>query len=227
MKRRRHPLLTGVMAMAMGAIGASCVRAEVKVAEVPDPAVELPVAEGQTEHTAIFAGGCFWCTEAVFERVEGVKAVISGYAGGTKDDADYKLVSRGATDHAEAIAITYDPSVISYGELMKIFFTVAHDPTTLNRQGNDVGRHYRSAIFYTSEEEKSVAGAYIDQLQQAGVFGDPIVTTLEPIGEGFFVAEGYHQNYAELNPNQPYIVFQAMPKVEKLEEAFPDHLAGN
>ncbi|MEM1208065.1 MAG: peptide-methionine (S)-S-oxide reductase MsrA [Planctomycetota bacterium] len=225
MKLRRHPLLTGVMAMAMGAIGASCVRAEVKVADVPDPAIDLTVPEGQAEHTAIFAGGCFWCTEAVFERVEGVKSVISGYAGGTKDDASYQLVSRGATDHAEAIAITYDASVVTYGELMKVFFTVAHDPTTLNRQGNDVGRHYRSAIFYTSEEEKSVARAYIGQLEQAGVFGDPIVTTLEPIGEGFFVAEAYHQNYAELNPNQPYIVYQAMTKVEKLKKAFPEKLA--
>lgn len=213
--------------MAMGAIGASCVRAEVKVADVPDPAIDLTVPEGQAEHTAIFAGGCFWCTEAVFERVEGVKSVISGYAGGTKDDASYQLVSRGATDHAEAIAITYDASVVTYGELLKIFFTVAHDPTTLNRQGNDVGRHYRSAIFYTSEEEKSVAQAYIGQLEQAGVFGDPIVTTLEPIGAGFFVAEAYHQNYAELNPNQPYIVYQAMTKVEKLKQAFPEQVAKN
>ncbi|MEO0587560.1 MAG: peptide-methionine (S)-S-oxide reductase MsrA [Planctomycetota bacterium] len=210
--------------MAMGITGASCVRADVKVADVPDPAVDLEFSADAGPQTAIFAGGCFWCTEAVFERVEGVSDVVSGYIGGTKADANYGTVSNGLSDHAEAIRISYDPAAVSYGTLLKVFFTVAHDPTQLNRQGPDVGRHYRSAVFYQSDDEKGVAQAYIDQLTEAGVFGDPIVTTLEPFGEGFYVAEEYHQDYAEANPGQPYIVFQAQPKVAKLEKAFPDLL---
>jgi len=208
--------------MTMGAMGASCVRADVKVAEVPDPAVDLEVAEDAGPQTAVFAGGCFWCTEAVFERVEGVTDVVSGYAGGSADKADYQLVASGQTEHAEAIRITYDPAVIGYGELMKIFMTVAHDPTQLNRQGPDVGKQYRSAIFYQSDDEKRVVEAYIEQLGAAGVYGSPIVTTVEPIGAGFFEAEGYHQDYAQHNPTAPYIRFNAMPKVEKLQKAFPD-----
>lgn len=210
--------------MAIGAMGASCVRADVKVAEVPDPAVELEVAEDAGEPSAIFAGGCFWCTEAVFERVEGVHAVVSGYAGGSADTADYRLVSNGQTDHAEAIRIAYDPAVISYGTLLKIFMTVAHDPTQLNRQGPDVGRHYRSAVFYQSDDEKRVVEAYLAQLEAAGVYKAPIVTALEPIGQGFFEAEAYHQDYAQHHPSAPYIRFNAGPKVDKLRKAFPDRI---
>lgn len=172
---------------------------------------------------AVFAGGCFWCTEAVFEPLAGVYEVVSGYAGGTADTANYQAVSNKLTDHAEAIRISYDPSVITYGELLKIFFTVAHDPTQLNRQGNDVGKHYRSAIFYANDEEKQAAQAYIEQLTEAKVFDKPIVTTLEPLN-AFYVAEAYHQDYAALNPNQPYIFYQALPKVEKLKEKFSDKL---
>ena len=180
--------------MVMGITGASCVRADVKVADVPDPAVDLEFSGDAGPQTAIFAGGCFWCAEAVFARVEGVSDV------------------------------TYDPAAVSYGTLLKVFFTVAHDPTQLNRQGPDVGRHSRTAVFYQSDDEKGVAQAYIDQLTEAGVFGDPIVTTLEPFGEGFYVAEEYHQDYAEANPGQPYIVFQAQLKVAKLEKALADLL---
>src|SRR5690606_25160999 len=153
---------------------------------------------------AVFAGGCFWCTEAVYRDLEGVKKVTSGYAGGTAASANYEAVCSGRTDHAEAIEIVFDPSKTSYGELMKIFFSIAHDPTQLNRQGNDVGRQYRSAIFYADAEQKKTAEAYIAQLTGAKVFDDPIVTTLEPL-EKFYPGEAYHQDYARRNPMQPYI----------------------
>jgi peptide-methionine (S)-S-oxide reductase len=161
--------------------------------------------------------------EAVFKELVGVESVRSGYAGGTAESANYKTVCSGRTDHAEAIEIVYDPSKVTFGQLLKIHFSIAHDPTQLNRQGNDVGRQYRSAIFVADEEQKRIAEAYIRQLNQAGVFDSPIVTTLEPL-EQFFVAEDYHQDYAALNPDQPYIAYVAQPKVEKLKEYFGDRL---
>ena len=167
--------------------------------------------------TAVLAGGCFWCTEAVFEPLEGVTEVVSGYAGGKKETADYRTVSTGTTDHAEVIRITYDPAKISYQKLLEIFFTIAHDPTQLNRQGNDRGRQYRSAVFYANEDEKQIAEAYIKKLEADGVYDDPIVTTLEPLEE-FYLAEDYHQDYAALNPFQPYIRAVALPKVDKLKK---------
>jgi peptide-methionine (S)-S-oxide reductase len=190
----------------------------VMAAEFPDPAVELK--EGPGKQTMVLAGGCFWCTEAVFEIIEGVDDVISGYAGGTKETAKYDIVSSGRTGHAESILITYDPAKTSYGQLLKIFFSVAHDPTSLNRQGADVGPHYRSAIFYANAEQKRVAEAYIQQLNAAGVFGKPIVTKLEPL-EKFYTAEGYHQDYARGNRSNPYIVNVSDPKVEKLKKMYP------
>jgi len=169
------------------------------------------------------AGGCFWCTEAVYRELAGVISVVSGYAGGTPETANYKDVCSGKTDHAEAIEIRYDPVRASFGELLRIFFSVAHDPTQLNRQGNDVGRQYRSVIFYRDENEKRIARDYIAKLDKAKVFDSPIVTTLEPLTK-FYPAEDYHQDYARLNPGQPYIAYVSAPKVAKLRKYFPERL---
>jgi peptide-methionine (S)-S-oxide reductase len=186
--------------------------------EFPDPAVDVQKTSGK--QTAVFAGGCFWCTEAVFEIMEGVEDVVSGYSGDTKETAKYDIVSTGKTKHAEAVLITYDPAKTSYGQLLKIFFSVAHDPTTLNRQGPDVGPQYRSAIFYTNDEQKRVTEAYIRQLEGAKVFKSPIVTQVVPL-EKFYTAEGYHQDYAGRNRSNPYIVQVSDPKVEKLKKLYP------
>jgi peptide-methionine (S)-S-oxide reductase len=188
----------------------------------PDPIRDLEPT-GQGPRTAVLAGGCFWCVEAVYRQLDGVLEVVSGYAGGTAETADYKTVCTGTTDHAEAVRVTYDPTRIRYGELLKVFFSVAHDPTQLDRQGNDRGRQYRSAVFYADEKERSVAEAYIRQLDEAGVFGAPIVTRLEPL-EVFYEAETYHQNYAEIHPDQPYIASVAAPKVAKLRRHYGDRL---
>jgi len=185
--------------------------------EFPDPAVDIAGKPG--EAIAVFAGGCFWCTEAVYRDLDGVTKVTSGYAGGTPETANYDAVCSGRTGHAEAIEIRYDPSKTSYGELMKIFFSIAHDPTQLNRQGNDVGRQYRSAIFYADDEQKKTAEAYIAQLNKAKVFDDPIATTREPLVK-FFTGEDYHQDYAHRNPFQPYIAHIAAPKVEKMQRYY-------
>lgn len=189
----------------------------------PDPALDIPARPGAAEQVAVFAGGCFWCTEAVYGDLDGVKKVAPGYAGGTADTADYRTVCTGTTKHAEAIEIRYDPARASYGQLLKIFFSVAHDPTQLNRQGNDVGPQYRSAIFYVDDEQKKVAQAYIDQLTKAKAYDQPIVTTLEPLKK-FYEAEAYHHDYARQNPGQPYIMFVSAPKVEKLHKYFPEKL---
>jgi len=188
------------------------------VVAFPDPAIDAKPATGK--QTAVLAGGCFWCTEAVFEIVEGVDDVISGYAGGSKETAKYDIVSTGRTGHAESILITYDPARISYAQLLKIFFSVAHDPTTLNRQGADVGSQYRSVIFYLNEEQKRVAEAYIRQLSAAHVFPKPIVTQVVPLDK-FYTAEDYHQNYAVQNRSNPYIVSVSDPKVAKLKKMYP------
>lgn len=171
---------------------------------------------------AVFAGGCFWCVEAVFEELDGVIEAVSGYAGGSAETADYRLVSSGTTGHAEAVKIIYDPATIDYVTLLSVHFAT-HDPTQLNRQGNDIGPQYRSAIFYANEREKELAEAMIADLTDAGAFDRPIVTTLEPL-EAFYEAEHYHQNYACLNPNQPYIRAVSLPKVDKVREKFPDLL---
>jgi len=189
----------------------------------PDPVDDLPTDGIQK---AVLAGGCFWCVEAVYLNLDGVLAVTSGYAGGHAARANYEAVCTGTTGHAEVVEIDYDSKVISYGQLLKVFFSVAHDPTQKDRQGNDRGTQYRSAIFYQSPEEKAVAEAYIHQLDNAGAFTAPIVTTLEPL-ETFYRGEDYHQNFASHNPNQGYIVHVARPKVEKLIHAFPDLLKGD
>ncbi|MDF1782218.1 MAG: peptide-methionine (S)-S-oxide reductase MsrA [Alcanivoracaceae bacterium] len=183
------------------------------------PVAEQPLSAQNDTGRLILGGGCFWCTEAVFLQLEGVDSVISGYAGGHPSQANYDSVCTGVSGHAEVIEIRYQPNVIRYSDLLRLFFAVAHDPTQLNRQGNDRGTQYRSAIFYETSAQKDAAERYISQLDQASVFTAPIVTTLEPLTE-FFTAEQYHQNYAQRNPGQPYIQFAAMPKVEKLKSNF-------
>jgi len=185
---------------------------------LPDPASDLDKSAGG-KRTAVFAGGCFWCTEAVFEELAGVNKVVSGYAGGTAETAHYKVVSAGKTDHAEVIQITYDPAKISYGQLLKVFFGAAHDPTQLNRQGPDWGRQYRSAIFYADADEKRIAEAYIKQLGEAKIFGQPIVTEVVSL-QKFYPAEEYHQDFVKRNPRHPYVVQNALPKVEKVRREF-------
>jgi peptide-methionine (S)-S-oxide reductase len=189
----------------------------------PDPVVDAPLASEAAEKTVVFAGGCFWCVEAVFRELQGVISVRNGYAGDSAATANYRAVCSGRTNHAEAIEIRYDAARTTFGQLLKIHFSVAHDPTQLNRQGNDLGRQYRSAIFYADDEQKKIAEAYIKQLNDARVFSEPIATTLEPL-EAFYEAEEYHQDYAARNPDQPYIVYVAQPKVEKLRENFAERL---
>ena len=221
-----HHLLRVCAMFTLGFAGFACSRPSL-AADLPAPEEDLPtpeVAEGETaEASAVLAGGCFWCTEAVFEQLEGVNAVVSGYAGGTPDSANYQAVSAGRTEHAEAIRIDYDPTVISYGELLRVFFGVAHDPTQLNRQGPDTGKQYRSAVFYKNEDEQRVAKAYMDQLGEARVFDKPIATTLEPLEE-FHEAEAYHQDYMVQNPGNPYIRVNAQPKVDKVRKQYPDRV---
>jgi peptide-methionine (S)-S-oxide reductase len=192
--------------------------------EFPSPAIDLPLAGGgAAPATAVLAGGCFWCTEAVYRELDGVLAVTPGYAGGTRETADYETVCTGRTRHAEAIRVTYDPARLTYGQLLKVFFSVAHDPTQLDRQGNDVGPQYRSALFPTDGEQRRVAEAYVKQLGDVGAFTGPIVTTIEP-GVEFYEAETYHHDYAKRNPGQGYIMAVSTPKVRKLEKYFPEKL---
>jgi peptide-methionine (S)-S-oxide reductase len=187
---------------------------------VPPPAMDLPPGAGRLER-ALLAGGCFWGVQGVYQHVDGVVAAISGYSGGTADTAHYEAVSDGTTDHAESVEVTYDPARVSFGMLLRIFFSVVHDPTQVDRQGPDVGRQYRSAIFPTSAAQHEVAAAYIAQLDASGVFGRPIATRIEP--ESFFRAEDVHQDFMLDNPRNPYIVVNDLPKVEHLARLFPEH----
>ncbi len=189
----------------------------------PDPPLDLQPAPGLNEAEAVIAGGCFWCTEAVYRQLAGVIDVVSGYAGGTAETANYRAVCAGTTDHAEAIRIRYRPAEISYAQLLKVFMSAAHDPTQLNRQGNDRGRQYRSAIFHADANEQQVARAYIEQLNAAGAFSSPVVTTLEPLGV-FYPAEADHQDYAARNPEQSYISGVSAPKVAKVRKLYPQRL---
>jgi peptide-methionine (S)-S-oxide reductase len=191
------------------------------VVALPNPADDAPLAAKSAKETAVVAGGCFWGIQAVFQHVKGVKSATSGYAGGEKRTAEYETVSTGRTGHAESVQITYDPSRISYGQLLKIFFSVAHDPTQLNRQGPDTGTQYRSVIFYSNDEQKRIAEAYIAQLDQAHVFPRQIVTQVVPL-KAFYDAEAYHQNYATLHPEDPYIAFNDLPKIQHLKKQFPE-----
>jgi peptide-methionine (S)-S-oxide reductase len=206
----------------LGGIGRGPAVAHAADHVVPKPEIDLPAAKPGEIRTAVFAGGCFWCTEGAIKQFRGVKEVVSGYAGGTKETADYHTVCTGQTGHAESIKVTYDPAVITYAQLLQIFFT-AHDPTTLDRQGNDHGHQYRSAIFYDSDEQKKAAEGYIKQLNDAKVFDSPVVTTVEPL-KAFYPAEDYHQDYVAQNPNQGYVRACALPKMQKVRKAFKEWL---
>jgi len=200
--------------------GATCNAAGTSVA-IPNPSVDAPLAPTKSQQTAVLAGGCFWGIQAVFEHIKGVIRATSGYSGGSADTAQYERVSTGRTGHAEAVQVTYDPSQISYGQLLKVFFSVAHDPTQLNQQGPDVGTQYRSAIFYTSDEQKRIAQAYVDQLNHAKVFPKTIATQIVALN-AFYPAEDYHQDYADNHPENLYIVINDLPKVEHLQKQFPE-----
>lgn len=191
----------------------------------PSPAVDSPKASQSGKQTMVVAGGCFWGIQAVFQHVKGVTNATSGYSGGQANTAEYELVSSGQTGHAESVKVTYDPSQITYGELLKIFFSVAHDPTELNRQGPDEGTQYRSVIFYNGDEQKRIAEAYIAQLDAARVFSNKIVTQVLPL-KGFYTAEAYHQDYASNHPTDGYIMFNDAPKVSHLRKAFPELYTG-
>lgn len=195
--------------------------ADGQTADLPNPAADAPLAQTSASQVAVFAGGCFWGVQAVFQHVKGVVSATSGYAGGTPGTANYEAVSGGATSHAESVKIIYDPAKITYGRLLKIYFAVAHNPTELNRQGPDTGSQYRSAIFAVNAEQERIARSYIGQLDAARVYPRQIVTTVSPL-PAFYPAEDYHQNYAALHPNNPYILIHDRPKVENLKAKFPD-----
>ena len=191
-------------------------------ARFPQPTYD-PRPASAAERRSVLAGGCFWCVEAVYRQLDGVHDVVNGYAGGGAAEADYHTVSTGRTGHAEAVEVRYDPSRVSYGELLRVFFSIAHDPTTKDRQGNDVGPQYRSVIFYADDLEREVASRYIAELEAAGIFDRPIVTAVTKL-DRFYPAEDYHQDYAAKHPDQPYIQFVAAPKVEKLRKYYKDRL---
>jgi len=212
-------VLIVILILAAAVIGHRANAAEGNVA-LPDPAVDAPLAAKSGKQTAVIAGGCFWGVQAVFQHVKGVKDATSGYSGGSLASPGYEEVSTGNTGHAESVKITFDPSQITYGQLLKVFFSVAHDPTQLNRQGPDTGSQYRSVIFYADEEQQHIAQAYISQLEQAKSFPGRIVTQVVPL-KAFYSAEGYHQNYATLHPDNPYIAINDAPKVEHLRQQLP------
>ncbi|HMD16376.1 MAG TPA: peptide-methionine (S)-S-oxide reductase MsrA [Terriglobales bacterium] len=192
---------------------------------LPAPVLNAPRVATSGQQTAVVAGGCFWGIQAVFQHVKGVISATSGYSGGSAKTAEYEIVSTGETSHAESVEIVYDPSQVTYGDLLRVFFSVAHDPTQLNRQGPDEGTQYRSSIFYANDEQKRIAEAYISQLDKARVFPRPLVTKVVPL-QAFYPAEAYHQNYAALHPSQPYIMYNDAPKVEHLRQEFPDLYTG-
>ena len=187
--------------------------------------MDAALATTKSQQTAVISGGCFWGIQAVFQHVKGVITATSGYSGGAANTAEYELVSNGDTGHAESVKVTYDPSQITYGQLLRVFFSVAHDPTQLNRQGPDTGTQYRSSIFYASDEQKRIAEAYIAQLEKVKVYPRPIVTQVVPL-KAFYPAEAYHQDYAAHHPDNPYIVYNDAPKVANLRQQFPDLYTG-
>lgn len=210
---------TSVCALLIAGVTVSAVKGN-SATHFPDPAVTMPVSSGHAPQTAVLAGGCFWGVQGVFERVKGVTNVVAGYAGGSKSTAQYETVSNGTTGHAESVKITYDPSQVSFGQLLKIYFSVVQDPTELNRQGPDVGTQYRSAIFYMNDDQKRVADAYIQQLDHANIFSKKIVTQVVPY-TGFYAAEGYHQHFLDKHPTYPYIAINDMPKIAALKKEYP------
>lgn len=219
--------ITGLVVMAMLAACNAGTPASVRAqsSPVPGPAVDAALARTKGEQSMVVAGGCFWGIQGVFARVKGVTNATSGYSGGEANTAEYEVVSTGTTGHAESVSVTYDPSQITYGELLRVFFSVALDPTELNRQGPDEGTQYRSAIFYNNDEQKRIAEAYIAQLDRAKVFPGKIVTQVAPL-KAFYAAEGYHQDYFTRHPNSPYIIYNDAPKVTRLKEKFPGLYTG-
>ena len=251
---RLKTLTLGAAVMLLSFAGFSCSRYDTNPADVPSPENDEALAQpsdpaqgaeaGQAQGTnpadtanqpdpqatpttkqIVLGGGCFWCVEAVYEQLEGVLDVESGYAGGDAFTANYDAVSTGQTKHAEVVRLTYDPTKITLGTILKVFFSTAHDPTTRNRQGADVGPQYRSSIFYANDQQKQIASDYIKLLNDKGVYRNPVVTTVEPLTK-FYPAETYHQDYAQQNPNQPYIQGVSKPKVDKTKKAYPDLLRG-
>ncbi len=208
------------LAISSLALVAACSTSRAAV-RVPDPAVDTPLAKTSGSAALVLGGGCFWGVQGVFQHVKGVTSVTSGYSGGAANTAEYETVSSGNTGHAESVKIVYDPSKVSLGQLLKVFFSVAHDPTELNRQGPDDGTQYRSVIFYGDDEQKRIAQAYIDQLNHAKVFDAPIVTQLTSL-KGFYPAEAYHQDYLKQHPHQPYIAINDLPKIDHLQKTLPD-----
>lgn len=217
--------LRGSATLALLLAGTIACNAGDKAVMLPASAVDAAVSSTHEPQTAVVAGGCFWGIQAVFQHVKGVISATSGYSGGSANTAEYETVSTGETGHAESVKITYDPAQVTYGQLLRVFFSVAHDPTQLNRQGPDSGTQYRSVIFYSNDEQKRVAEAYIAQLDKAGVFPRRIVTQVVPL-KAFYAAEAYHQDYATRHPNDLYIVYNDAPKVEHLQKLFPDLYKG-
>ncbi|WP_415214901.1 peptide-methionine (S)-S-oxide reductase MsrA [Shinella sp.] len=220
MKRiaRISTLFAGMGIALEGLMSATTVAGAQEGLAIPAPALDEENAASR--ETAVFAGGCFWGVQGVFQRVEGVSNAVSGYAGGAKETAHYEMVGNGNTGHAEAVRVTFDPAKITYGKLLQVYFSVAHDPTQLNRQGPDMGPQYRSTLFPTSEEQARVAKAYIEQLNKARIYEAAIVTTIEP-DKAFYPAEDYHQDFLTNNPTYPYIVYNDMPKIDNLKRLFP------
>ncbi|MGF6173992.1 peptide-methionine (S)-S-oxide reductase [Ensifer sp. 4252] len=233
-KRDNHPLavktgrrlrwITSALALGATLSIAPMARAAEPAVSIPPPSLDEKTASGP--ETAVFAGGCFWGVQGVFQHVKGVTNAVSGYAGGSPDTASYEAVSNGDTGHAESVEVTYDPGQVSYGKLLQIFFSVGHNPTQLNYQGPDRGTQYRSALFVATPEQKRIAEAYIAELGKSGVFPAEIVTEISPL-KGFYVAEGYHQDFLTRNPTYPYIVYNDMPKIESLRKLFPQSFRAN
>jgi peptide-methionine (S)-S-oxide reductase len=210
-----------ILLIAVSAAGISACNTARAAVTIPDPTVDEQLAPAKGEKTAVIAGGCFWGIQAVYQHVKGVKAAWSGYSGGSASTAEYETVSTGRTGHAESVQIIYDPSQITYGQLLKIFFSVAHDPTELNRQGPDEGTQYRSAIFFGNEEQQKIAQAYIDQLNAAKIFRHKVVTEVSAL-KAFYRAEDYHQDYVAHNPSNPYVMYNDLPKLTDLKKQFPE-----
>ena len=222
----RFQMKKTLLAIALATLGVSCgANADAVNKPIPAPEVDTPAAEPNGPQVAVLAGGCFWGLQGMFEHVQGVTRVVAGYSGGEKSTAHYELVGTERTGHAESVQITFDPKKISYGQLLRLFFSVAHDPTELDRQGPDRGPSYRSEIFFASPSQERVARSYVEQLTKAKVFASPIVTKIEPL-KGFYAAEDYHQDYLIHNPHQPYIVYNDLPKIEALNQVYqPIHRA--
>lgn len=210
--------LAGIVAFTLSLYGPAW--AEGQLSTLPDPSDDIPLAKASAQRSAVFAGGCFWGVQAVFQHVQGVISATSGYSGGSAQTAHYEIVSKGNTGHAESVQVVYDPAKISYGQLLKVFFAVAHDPTQLNRQGPDTGTQYRSEIFVADSEQKKVAEAYLRQLAAANVYPRKIVTKVSSLA-AFYPAEAYHQDFLRLHPHHPYIVVNDLPKLDHLKRQFP------